>query len=154
MLTRPFAPGFHLSQKTDVADEGEIPLVGASQSELQKYAAEKETARIQNLEHLAQTNNIPELRKIAKQDAERFPERQLTAMQQHQQDELRYRYQQDTLAGYRTPLPASITKEQIYKWDANEMRRQMRRYGASRITARLQGVTEIPDDHGGTIRFE
>lgn len=133
------------------------PATSAQKDEWRRERAEKAfQANQEHLRNLVAKNDVAGLRAAAAAEyAEKHnPQTVATAQQQRVYKELQIQYERDTLAGFRDPLPAVFTKQRIYTWDATEMRRQIRRYGASRITARIHGVTEVPDGNGGTIKFE
>lgn len=149
------------SEPVIVLESGDtLSLAPASREQVDQWASDARNKAFQanqdHLRSLRDSNDIAGLRKAAQAEyAEKHsPQTIATAQQERAYKELRSQYEKDSQAGYWEPLPAAFTKKQIYTWNAAEMRKQMSRYGASRILARIHGLTEIPDGSGGTINFE
>lgn len=134
------------------ADDQEAELVPASSLELQKYAQEKQDQHQAYLQELSEKGDIAGLRRAAAQ--ERTARNSEPTWKEKFHNELIAQFAKDTQVGFRTPLPGHVTPEYIRKLDANQLRQLMKRYGASRISAKLYSISELPDGRGGIIRFE
>ena len=141
-------------------DGSTVDLIPASQEQIDQWASDARQKVVDQhqakLKDMAARNDLAGLRaEAAREYAEKHSPQTLADVQQERvYKELRSQYEKDSQAGFWEPLPAVFTKKQIYTWNAAEMRKQMSRYGASRITARIHGLTEMPDGNGGTINFE
>ena len=149
------------SEPVIVLESGDtLSLAPASPEQVDQWASHARNKAFQanqnHLRSLRDSNDIAGLRKAAQAEyAEKHsPQTIATAQQERAYKELRSQYEKDSQAGYWEPLPAVFTKKVIYTWNTAEMRKQMSRYGASRITARIHDLKEIPDGNGGTINFE
>lgn len=133
------------------AQDYELKKWAQERADAAKKAFDQKQLRLHQLQRAPATSeNLAELKEMVAQERNQYDP--LAAARERQIKAIQTQYIQDQQRGYREPLPRHFTQALItsYKFDARQMKEILDRYGRARVTARIVGISEIPDPNGGS----
>jgi hypothetical protein len=126
-----------------ITDDGDDhSLTPATAADIEKFREQKEQLRRQHLRHLAKTDNIAELKRIAKNDHERNTQSSADLAQEFN---ISKQFEKEQ---YLKPLPSHwqgkpLDPPAIRAMNREQMRPLVQRFGSARLTARLLGYKSV-----------